>query len=303
MKAIAVKHIKDDTSGIKRAISIIAELSKIRITFFVALSASAGYVLNSGRFDADMIVPVLAVFILACGSSALNHFQERKFDALMERTKRRPLPSGQISSETALLILSIMIGLGLFLIYISVNIQAMAAGATAVIWYNAIYTPLKRMTPMAVIPGALIGAIPPVIGWMAAGGSMMDMRILVFALFIFIWQIPHFWLLLIIYSGDYATAGYPVFSGRFTSKMLAPVTFLWILILAVCGSLIPLGGLTGNPVITGLLVLSGIWLLWRSRKIMLRDAEKRKYWHAFRDINNYVLFVVVLLSLGKIINL
>ncbi|MDP4175070.1 MAG: protoheme IX farnesyltransferase [Bacteroidota bacterium] len=303
MKAIALKLLEYDSYNIKRAIGILMELGKVRITFFVAFSTAIGFILASGSISGNIIIPTLGVFILACGSSAMNHYQERKSDALMERTKQRPLPSGAIKPKHALIIVFTFLALGLMLIYVSSNFTAMLLGVLAVLWYNAFYTPLKKVTPLAVVPGALIGAIPPIIGWVAGGGSVFDKEIFAVALFFFIWQIPHFWLLLLIYSRDYESAGFPTLTRLFNMDQLSRITFIWIAALAVSCLLIPLSGVVHNLYINILLLISGLWLLWKSRNLIFKGSERRVYRYAFRDINNYVLFVTVVLALNKIINI
>ena len=146
---------------LKNFLSILTELNKTRITFVVTLTTLAGYVLANKHIDSHVILPMVGIFILACGSAALNHFQDRDKDALMERTQNRPLPAGRISERNVLLISAIEIIAGTWIIYIGSNLEAAILGFMAFIWYNGIYTPLKRVTAFAVIPGSVIGAIPP----------------------------------------------------------------------------------------------------------------------------------------------
>lgn len=303
MKAIALKLMEFDTFNLRRSIQILLDLSKIRITFFVAVSAVIGFILASGRISEEMIIPTLGVFILACGSSALNHYQERKSDALMDRTKSRPLPSGAITPRIALIVVISFIALGSFLLYSSSGPAAFALGLLAVFWYNGFYTPLKRKTALAVVPGALIGSIPPMIGWAAGGGSLMDIEIYALALFFFIWQIPHFWLLLLIYSRDYENAGFPTLTKLFNTDQISRITFVWIAALAVSCLLIPLSGVVHNIYANLILLASGMWLVWKTRKLLSKNFERITFRYAFRDINAFVLFVVLLLAINKIINL
>jgi len=174
---------------LKKHIGIILELGKVKITFFVAISTSVGYILNSGKFEWTMLLIVVGVFLLACGSSALNHYQERDLDSQMERTKGRPIPSGRVTSFYAIVVSILLVVVGLAVIYFSSNITALILGFIALIWYNVIYTPLKKRFAFAVVPGSVIGALPPMIGWAASGGDVFDMKILSLALFFFIWQI------------------------------------------------------------------------------------------------------------------
>ncbi|HEX2960228.1 MAG TPA: protoheme IX farnesyltransferase [Ignavibacteriales bacterium] len=286
----------------KGIIPILLELGKVRITLFVAVSTSVGFILAAGKVDWQMFFVTLGVFLLSCGSSALNHYQERNTDALMGRTKMRPIPSGALKPNAALLIVVLLSVAGLVILYFSGNFRVVLLGILALAWYNAFYTPLKKVTALAVVPGALIGSIPPVMGYVAAGGRIMNPEILAVALFFFIWQVPHFWLLLMIYAKDYERAGFPVLTSLFTTRQLTRITFVWIVALAVSCLLIALFGVVKNPVINILLVLAGAWLVWDSRKLILHSFEKMTYRFAFREINIYVLLVVILLSINKLFN-
>ncbi len=286
---------------LKKYLLIILELGKVRITAFVAISTSVGYILYSGVLDLGIIAPSIGVFLLAAGSSSINHLQEKKYDCLMERTKGRPLPSGKVDFTTALLIGINLVLFGSVVLYYSSNGTALLLGWLALFWYNAFYTPLKRKYALAVVPGSLIGAIPPVIGWVAAGGQMLDMKILMVALFFFIWQIPHFWLLMLIHSKDYERAGFPTLVKLFSALQVSRITFVWIAALVFSCILIPLFGVSTNPYTPVALFLLGIWLLFATRKILTSYLEKMIFRKAFIMINLFVLAVVILISLDKLI--
>jgi protoheme IX farnesyltransferase len=281
-------------------INIFIELGKVRITLFVAISTSAGYILASGNIAWQMMLPSLGVFILACSSSAINHFQERKTDGMMNRTKMRPLPSGSLKESYAIIFIIISLAAGLMLLYLFNGIAAAGLGVLAVVWYNAFYTPLKKITAMAVVPGALIGSIPPMIGYVSGGGSLINPEIIALALFFFIWQIPHFWLLLLLYEKDYEKAGFPTLTRLFSADQLSRITFTWIVALAVSCLMIPFFGIVNNAVINILLAASGIWLVWKTRKLISMQYGRMTFRFAFREINTFVLIVVVLLSVNKL---
>ena len=285
---------------LKKHIGIILELGKVKITFFVAFSTSIGYLLNSARLEWEMILPAFGVFILAMGSSALNHYQERFSDALMERTKGRPIPSGRITSTYASITAASLTVLGSLIIYFSSNLTAMLLGWLALIWYNIVYTPLKKKYALAVVPGSLIGAIPPVIGWVASGGALFDIKILSLALFFFIWQIPHFWLLLLLYGKDYERAGFPTLTQIFSNTQLSRITFVWMAALATSCILIPFVSLSAHFATLLVIAALGVWLLIESRDILTNYLERIIFRKAFVRINLYVLAVVLVLSIDKL---
>ena len=217
-------------------LKILLEINKVKITVLVMLTTIAGYVLEKHTLDVAIILPTLGIFILACGSAALNHYQDRDRDGLMERTKNRPIPSGKMSANWVLVIAFSEIILGTWLIYIGSNFLSAQLGILAMIWYNFIYTPLKRKTAFAVIPGSVIGAIPPMVGWTAAGGSIADPQLIVLGFFFFIWQVPHFWLLMLKYGKEYEKAGYPSITSMIGKEQIKRATFMWTAATAVSDS-------------------------------------------------------------------
>jgi len=285
---------------LEKHIGIILELGKVKITFFVAISTSVGYILNSGKFEWRMLFVAIGVFLLACGSSALNHYQERDFDTQMERTKGRPIPSGRVTSFYAIVVSSFLVIFGSAVIYFSSNFTALILGLIALIWYNVIYTPLKRRYAFAVVPGSVIGALPPMIGWTASGGNVFDMKILSLALFFFIWQIPHFWLLLLLHAKDYEKAGFPTLTKIFNDLQIGRITFIWIAALVTSCLLIPLFNISLSFYAIVILFLLGVWLMWKTKGILSNYLERIIFRKAFLSINLYVLAVVLIISIDKI---
>ncbi|MFC2133739.1 protoheme IX farnesyltransferase [Bacteroidota bacterium] len=288
-------------AGVKKYLNLFMEVGKFRITSFVAVSTSVGFILASGKIDLGIILPTIGVFLIASGSSALNHFQERDTDALMDRTKNRPIPAQKIKPGGVLLLAVIFIFAGSFILYTFSNLTALLLGWLALFWYNVIYTPMKRRFAMAVVPGSLIGAIPPVIGWVAGGGELTNPQVYALALFFFIWQIPHFWLLLLIHGKDYENAGFPTLTQIFNDSQLGRITFVWIAALAISVLLIPFFGVSSNFVTGILLVVLGVWLVNNMRKILSDYLEKIIFRKAFMAVNLYVLIVVLLLSIDRLL--
>ncbi len=283
------------------SLGLFLELSKVKITFAVALTTITGYLLARGSFDSGMIVPTLGIFLLACGSSAINHFQESSYDGRMERTKKRPIPSGRISSTGALLFAFLISAAGSILLYISTGMEGMGLGLLALLWYNAIYTPLKRKTPFAVVPGAVIGSIPPLVGWVAGGGLLTDPRAIFMAFFFFIWQVPHFWLLMLKFGEEYKKAGFPSITSVYSTRQIKNITFIWIVATAVTAMMLPAFQVVQSKYIIAGLILASIWLVSIfSRIIRIKDLQFSpiKY---FMKINYYVLAVIIFMSLDQFI--
>jgi protoheme IX farnesyltransferase len=129
-----------------------------------------------------------------------------------------------------------------------------ALGLLNVILYNLIYTPLKRVTSLAVIPGSAVGAIPPLIGFTAAGDKMLSPEILLFASFMFLWQLPHFWLIIMKYRDDYYRAGFKTFSSKMTEKNIRNLIFLWVFVSTVFLILVMREGVFFNRLLLALLI-------------------------------------------------
>jgi protoheme IX farnesyltransferase len=219
----------------------------------------------------------------------------------MDRTKGRPIPSGRISFEKVLIISMLLVLAGSIILIIGANLLAVGLGLINLIWYNFIYTLLKRRSPFAIVPGSLVGAIPPVIGWVAAGGALLDPQIIVIAFFFFIWQIPHFWLLLLVLDKDYRQAGFPTLTQIFSRKQLSRITFVWIVSTAVTGLMIPLFGIVTELWINLGLCLSGALLTWKAFGLLVDNNDYKIFNYNFRYINYFALIVVFLISIDKLI--
>jgi protoheme IX farnesyltransferase len=176
----------------------------------------------------------------------------------------------------------------------------MALGALALVWYNGVYTYLKRITAFAVVPGAVIGAIPPVMGFVAAGGHWSDPAILLVAGFFFLWQIPHFWLLSLLFDEQYRKAGLPTPTDIFDRSQQLRLTTSWMLAAAGAGMALSAGILDPmGPIAKIALILSSIWLGYRAVHLLASHPDgPAPIRRAFIQINAYVLVVMACLSLG-----
>ena len=219
-------------------LKIAFELGKVRISLPIALSALTGYIMYTGELDAQGWLLAIGVFFMACSSSALNHWQERDIDAKMPRTKKRPIPSGRISAGGAFLVVVGFAVAGTLVLLLSNPFIAAVLSWTTLFFYNLVYTPLKRVTAFAVIPGSMVGALPPMIGWAAAGGSLTSEVILLVATFFFIGQIPHFWLLLLMFGDQYKLANMPSLNQIFSDNQITRITYAWVLTTAASALLI-----------------------------------------------------------------
>ena len=279
----------------------ILTLSKIRITFAVALTTVTGYVMGSGQFDWLTLWVSLGLFILACGSAILNQYQEADLDRNMERTNSRPIPAGIISEQEALRWSILFVVIGSALLYSTAGMGTLALGLLALIWYNFIYTPLKRVTPYAFIPGAVIGAIPPLAAWVAAGRSLLETEALLMGFFFFIWQIPHFWLLFLKYRKQYSEAGFPALKRELSEESVKMITFVWILATAISAMMLPVFGVVSSMITAVGILVATIWLIYTFSTLIVPKKEKSTFvpFKYFMKINVYVLGMIILLTADR----
>jgi protoheme IX farnesyltransferase len=185
------------------------ELAKPRVAVLVLFTVGAGVLLAGGR-DFQFLVllhTVLGTALVAAGASALNQWLERDSDARMHRTEKRPLPSGRLQSAEVLVFGSLLGLIGVLYLALTLsNLSAALVAAVTFILYVAVYTPLKRRSPLNTLIGAVPGALPPIIGWCAVRGEITHEAALLF-LILFLWQVPHFLAIAWIYREDYARAG------------------------------------------------------------------------------------------------
>jgi protoheme IX farnesyltransferase len=219
----------------------LSRLFRLPLALMNGIAALGGYCLFPAPRSVDVMLTAWAgVTLLAMGGAALNQVLERDIDALMTRTRLRPLPRGEMTPAAATSIGCAVTMAGAAILFTAGGLLPVLLGLAALAWYLAVYTPLKRRTPLALPLGALCGAVPPLIGWCLAGGALTDFRIITLAGLFFIWQIPHFWLLQERHAADYRKAGIPLFAIR-------PGLFgLWLVALTATALMLPAFGIIGH---------------------------------------------------------
>jgi protoheme IX farnesyltransferase len=234
------------------------ELTKPRLTTLVIATAAVGFFVGSPA-DVDLVagaLMTLGMIGVVGGGNALNEHWERDVDARMERTRNRPLPAGRLTPTEAL-VFGIVISVGgLALLQLGVNTTAAAIALAGWISYVLIYTPLKQRTAASTLVGAVPGAIPPLVGWAAARGTLEPVAWSLFAI-IFVWQIPHFFAISRHFREDYARGGFPMLGvrdpdGSVTGRLSVAYTVLLVPLAALPAIL----GLAGGGYLYGSLVLS-----------------------------------------------
>jgi protoheme IX farnesyltransferase len=280
---------------------VFTDLTKFRITALVSFTTGLGYILAANHLSFTLFYVITGIFLLAAASSSLNHWQEKNTDAMMDRTKFRPIPSGRIEPVTAVYVSLGLLLSGSVVLLAATNFTTFLVGIFTFFWYNGVYTPLKRKTAFAIIPGALVGALPPVAGWTAAGGELLDGRIMIIAAYFFIWQIPHFWLLLMLYGSDYEKGGFPTLNKVFSPGQLKRITSMWLAGNVMTAMMIPLFVYINYTTSFILLCAISVWMLGVTLRFLRSAAERKEIRNTFIAINFYTLLLITILSIDKLI--
>lgn len=265
---------------ITSAISNFKEITKIRLAVSVVFSSIAGYLLGADVVDfKTLLLLAIGGYCMVGASNAYNQIIERDLDALMDRTRNRPVPAGRMSVNTAFAIASILTIIGIIILYI-INPQTAMFGAISIFLYVSVYTPLKTKTPLSVFVGAIPGAIPFMLGWVAATDNFGIEPGTLFALQFF-WQFPHFWAIGWFLFEDYKKGGFFMLPTGKKDKATA-VQIIIYTAWTILVSIIPVFGFTGKlyltPVAAIIVFLLGLGMLYYAillfRKMTAKAAKQ-----------------------------
>ena len=279
------------------------ELSKLKVMIPVSLTGFIGYFLFDPHISVKSIIVTIGILLIAISASVLNQIQEIKEDRIMTRTKNRPLPSGKLKVNQALIFLILILVTGLIILYYYGNSKAAFIALLTIICYNGIYTLLKRITAFAVVPGAITGALPPVIGWVAAGGSEWDQSIVFIGFLIFIGQIPHFWLLILQYGEEYKKAGFPSLTEIFSPNQISRLTFTWVLSSVIAALFLGYFEIITSSIVIGILLLGSTVLVWQFIGLIRNTGNVKNYRRYSIMLNSYYFLVLLLLVADRFISI
>ena len=255
------------------------QLTKIRLSFSIVFSSIAGYFLGADKID-FFILLLLSIggYFMAGASSIFNQLIEREKDGLMDRTKNRPLPSNRMSNSMAIILGIILSLVGTFFLY-SINLETAFFSIISILIYTCIYTPLKTVTPLSVFVGAFPGAIPFMLGWVAATGEFGIEPGILFMIQFF-WQFPHFWAIGWMMDDDYKKAGFKMLpSGRRDNASAFQIVFytLWTIIISLTPVISYSGNLSLSLPAASLIIVLGFFFLFFSLKLMqIKDKLSAK---------------------------
>ncbi len=261
------------------------EITKAGLAVSVVFSSLAGFLLGIDHFDSNSwtLLAMLALggYCMVGASNTFNQIIEKDIDSLMDRTKNRPIASGKMSKKTAFAIASLLTILGIVILY-NINPKTAMFGAISIFLYTSLYTPLKTITSLSVFVGAIPGAIPFMLGWVAANNGDFGIEAGTLFLIQFFWQFPHFWAIGWFLYDDYEKAGiYMLPSGKRdnTTALQILLYTVWLILASLLPALFPVIGLVGSnlyltPVAAIFVFLLGIWMLIYAVKLYNARTQK-----------------------------
>ncbi|KYG75508.1 heme o synthase [Roseivirga echinicomitans] len=251
------------------------ELVKMRLSLLVSFSSAFGYALAMGGNVDWMQLTMLFIggFLISGASCTINQVIEKDYDAMMKRTQNRPLPTNRLSKNEALWFAAIVAAAGILVLYLSTNLLTVGLAVLSMILYSFVYTPLKRVGPIAVFVGAFPGALPPLLGWVAATGMISHEAMIIFGIQ-FIWQFPHFWAIAWVADEDYKKAGFKLLPVKGEKDMKTAFQIMtYTLFLIPLGLLPTYFGITG--INSGIVAtICGVLFLTQTIKLM-RDQSRK----------------------------
>jgi len=279
------------------SIKSLYDLTKFRLSLSVVFSSFISYMLGYKEFDIKVLALLMfGGFFVVAASNIYNQIIEKDLDALMVRTKNRPLPTNKISVNTALVLAVLSTIIGLFMLYM-INSKVALLAAVSIFLYTSVYTPLKLVTPLSVFVGAIPGALPFMLGWVAATGEIGIEAIMLF-LMQFFWQFPHFWSIGWMQNKDYENAGFKMLpTGKKDRSTTSQILFysIW----AVLMSIIPAFNLTGDLSLSiyGLLLvlLIGLVLIYYAVKLFNDSTDLNAKKLMLVSVSYLTLMQIVLL--------
>ena len=284
---------------IMEKLKILVELTKFRLSALVSFSAIFGYILAADKIDMISIIVLALSGYMVTGSSVINNqVLEIEYDNKMDRTKNRPLPTNKISSTNAIIVSLVLMTFGLLMMAVYLNYLTALISLLSLLIYTFIYTPLKRVGPIAVFVGAIPGALPPLIGWVAFSNIISLEALIIFSIQ-FIWQFPHFWAIAWLCDEDYKKVGFKLLPNRGKKNLNTALNIMtYTLFLIPLGLLPTIFGITG--IISGTIaVICAILFLIQTFKL-IKDYSRESALKIMFGSFIYLPIVQIIYILDKI---
>ena len=277
------------------------ELSKLKIMIPVSLTGFTGYFIFEPYISFKILFVTTGILFMAIAASVLNQIQEVDLDRKMNRTSDRPIPRGRIRLNHALVFFVLILSAGAALLYIAGNAKATIIGLMTLFWYNVIYTYSKRITAFAVFPGAVTGALIPLIGWTAAGGGVWEKTIIFIEFLFFTGQIPHFWLLILKYGEEYKNAGIPSLTSLFSEEQINRLTFTWVVSSVFAALFLCIFEIVQTRLMIGFLVTASLLIIWKFLDLLRKKVKKTEYQKYSIILDSYFLLILLILCIDRLI--
>lgn len=278
-------------ANLRFAVGHYLEMFKLHLCLYIGFSTVFGHVMANQSFSFDSLVFGFFVFILACGSAVLNNIQDREYDSFFLRTNSRSLPQKRVPLSHAKIIAIMMIGFGLSGLLIAQTLLSIFFGILAILCYNGVYTPLKKRSLMAIIPGSLVGILAPLIGWSAAGEAMTGPNLLILLSIFGLWQIPHFFIVVLktrgCQAGNYKSNKFPCFTKKFSKNEIILQALIWTNLYSLAILLFLINGSIQNQILS---IICGINAIGITLFMPAMIYTKQNFSFAFGAINLSMLF-------------
>jgi protoheme IX farnesyltransferase len=274
-------------------------LTKPEVNLLILMTTSAGYYLGShGGFKfAGLINTLIGTLLVASGTATLNQWMESAWDRQMRRTANRPIPSGRLSSLHALLFgISLSLAGGAYLV-LTVNRLSAVLAISTLLSYLLIYTPLKRVTPLCTLLGAVPGAMPTLIGW-AGGAGVIDRHAWYLFAILFLWQFPHFLAIAMMYKDDYARAGYRMLPSFDADSRFTRIEIVFFTIALIVTSMLPVID-RGGAYYALVMLLAGAFLLYHSSKLAASSTTTLARGLVHASVMYLPVVLVIMVALKK----
>jgi len=269
-------------------------LAKAGLCLLLGFSTLFGFLLAEPHLSVTAFLVVAGVISLAGGGATLNSLQDWRQDGQMSRTRNRPLPRGELTNRQAIMQAVVLIGAGLLILAACPSRWPVLLGLISLSLYNGVYTVLKPKTVFAIFPGAICGGLPPIIGWLAAGGQLLSATAGMLFLLLVLWQIPHFWLILLRYREDYINCDFPNMLHELSEQRMKRLFLPWIAALVMAMILITflpvgVGNMARVPVLASSFLMSIVFCVQLGLR---RQANYRLLFIIFNGVFFFNMLVI-----------
>ncbi|MEJ2157288.1 MAG: UbiA family prenyltransferase [Desulfobacteraceae bacterium] len=272
---------------------------KLPLSLAICAATMTGFFLGPQPVSTAAMPLFFGILMLSAGCAALNNYQDRHLDSRYERTCQRPLPSGRIGPKPALGVAVLLIGIGLAELSLT-HAAAGFFGFSGMCCYNFLYTPLKRKTIWALLPGVVCGMLPPLIGWVTAGGSPFRLEIVLLMALFAVWQIPHFWLLILSHDDEFSGKAPFKSANRLATMQIERILMVWISCLGTLILCLPLAGLIRTPWIIATLLAITTVMTVSFLYTFLKSGLKSRSQGLFIILNSTVFLCLTLMATDRL---